>query len=101
MQEGEEQEKLAGKVGKVGGGRGRVVREAAKLCVQLLQKARAPSTALGLPVTPKQSEPSISGFFTLYLSFPPELPEFQATGWNGGTQLLVGGGRTQLCSMSP
>ena len=59
MEEGEGQEEVDGKVGKVGG-RGRVVREAAKLCVQLLQKARAPSAALGLPATPNQSGPSIS-----------------------------------------
>ena len=60
MEKGEEQEEVDGKVGKVVGGRGRVVREAAKLCVQLLQKARAPSAALGLPATPNQSGPSIS-----------------------------------------
>ena len=41
------------------GGRGGVVGEAAKLGVQLLQKTRTPSTALGLPVTPKQSGSSI------------------------------------------
>ena len=57
MEEGKEQEEVDGKVV---GGRGRVVREAAKLCVQLLQKARAPSAALGLPATPNQSGPSIS-----------------------------------------
>ena len=62
MEEGEEQEEVDGKVGKVVGGRGRVVREAAKLCVQLLQKARAPSAALGLPATSNQSGPSISRF---------------------------------------
>ena len=48
-----------GKGGAKVGGRGRVVREAAKLGVQLLQQAGAPSAALGLPETTKQSEPVI------------------------------------------
>ena len=62
MHEGKEQGDKVGKAvegGKVQGGRGGVVREATKLSVKLLQKARTPSAAFCLPATTKQSEPSI------------------------------------------
>ena len=71
MEEPEEEKKAEG-LGKgrgEAGGRGGVEGEAAKLSVQLLEQARAPSAALGLPVATNSQDSSKCGDYLSCRSF--------------------------------